>query len=161
MSVRIFPFHHWFTDVTGASFAAKCYSISVPRVWGRLRSKSYRSCTRPFSPPNTWKKAVWPCPHKTTYIQPWLILNLGWLHKKFGPQAHVHSQTSIVRFQQICALKLKKIIPALMALPSTSSFVFYLRRKLKRPCSSLNDCYSSYQVMLTISGNTDLISALW
>ena len=46
----------------------QCYLISVPSVWGRLRSKQLLELHQtPFPPPNTRKKAVWP--RKTTHPQ--------------------------------------------------------------------------------------------
>ena len=39
----------------------QCYSISVPGMWGRLRSKQLLELHQTlFSPPNIRKKAVWP-----------------------------------------------------------------------------------------------------
>ena len=46
----------------------QCYLISVPSVWGRLRSKQLLELHQTlFSPPNTRKKAVWP--RETTHLR--------------------------------------------------------------------------------------------
>ena len=47
--LRIFPRHHWFTDL----LCGQCYSISVPRVWERLRSKQLLELHQTPYPPNT------------------------------------------------------------------------------------------------------------
>ena len=49
------------TDVIDASFYGQCYSISVPSVWGQLRSKQLLELHQTFFPhPIHGKKAVWP-----------------------------------------------------------------------------------------------------